>query len=703
MVRSKNTVRALSLLLLSALILPGCSSGKGVADIGTWDEENESRLAEKDPIKYKAIAITPDIDDPMGANRYTISHGDILYSTFSEEDFSSDIYRYDPDIMESVLVFPYNSMDHENIGLLSLSENENGNITAIGNKFDIVKGYEYSLMGFDGKGNIIEQVKLQDEDDSILGIICANVNDRIICGGLSGRNGAVYEISRDRGSFTELSGIPDGYILGVGPARDENGFLLYTDTSLYYYDLTSKKSEVIFEWQDVDIDGNKIAATEKYDGKYYALLSDYASGDFAFYIISEDKESVIADEPTEIVIATPWKYGLEGIVSDYNRSQDNFRVRIEEYQSDDTYLATEDDINRMMADLLGNEPYDIMDISFFDTGSPNVSDLVRQEYITDLTPFIEESETVNLSDYYESILDLCKVGDFVAAIPKSFEIRTCYADADTFDRETITVNDLIEYDTAHDEKILGSGYTRNKVLNDFLYNNIDKFVDEEKGICSFDSDEFKKIVEYASTFPTESDIYNDFSLNEDDEIIRTITIQNLDNYTMVNAIYFDGNAVSIGMPGCDAEYRPSCTMDGHALAITEGSENKEGAWDFIEFFLSKKPSAREYTIPSNKAFLDELLDEFSEYNSENRCHYIIKSADDTIEQEYERHPLTATEREEFINMIEASKLYTGYGASAVRVIVTEELDPYFAGQKELDDCIKVIQNRVSLYLTENAK
>ncbi len=54
-------------------------------------------------------------------------------------------------------------------------------------------------------------------------------------------------------------------------------------------------------------------------------------------------------------------------------------------------------------------------------------------------------------------------------------------------------------------------------------------------------------------------------------------------------------------------------------------------------------------------------------------------------------------------MIEASKLYTGYGAGAVRVIVTEELDPYFAGQKELDDCIKVIQNRVSLYLTENAK
>ncbi len=703
MVRNKRIAKIIISILGISMILCGCSSGKGTADIGKWDEETEMRLSETDPIKYKAIAVDPDIDDPMGANRYTISCGDIVYSAFSEEDFSSDIYRYDSDTMESVLVFPYDSAEHDYIGIISISENDTGSITAIGSKFDTVIGYEYYLIGFDNEGRITEQVKIQNEDDSIPGINCIDVNDRIICGGLSGKNGAVYELSRDRGILTKMKGIPGEYVIGVGPARESNGFLFYTDTTMYYYDLSTEKAEAIFNWQEVDIDGNKITAVEKSDGKYFALLSDYGSGDLAFYTISEDNEPGLAEEPTEIVIATPWKYGLETIAADYNRSQDNFRVRIDEYKADETYLATEDDINRMMADLIGNDPYDIMDISFFDTGSPNVSDLVRQDYITDLTPFIEESDTVNLSDYYDSILDLCRVGDFVAAIPKSFEIRTCFADADTFDQDTVTVNDLIEYDRSHDDKILHNKYTRNDVLNNFLYNNIEKFVDEENGNCSFDNDEFRKLVEYASEFPTESDIKKYFSLTEDEEIIRQICFQNLNDYLMVNAIYFDGNAVSIGMPGFENTYRPSCTMDGHALAITEVSENKEGAWDFIEFFLSKKPSAREYTIPSNKAFLEELLDEFSEDNSTNRCHYIIKSADNTVQQEYESHPLTVKEREEFIRMVESSKLYTGYGTSAVRVIIAEELSPYFAGQKELDDCIKVIQNRVSLYLAENER
>ena len=43
------------------------------------------------------------------------------------------------------------------------------------------------------------------------------------------------------------------------------------------------------------------------------------------------------------------------------------------------------------------------------------------------------------------------------------------------------------------------------------------------------------------------------------------------------------------------------------------------------------------------------------------------------------------------------------GYTPVIVIVYDELKPYFEGLKSLDDAVRIIQDRVSLYLAENSK
>ena len=47
---------------------------------------------------------------------------------------------------------------------------------------------------------------------------------------------------------------------------------------------------------------------------------------------------------------------------------------------------------------------------------------------------------------------------------------------------------------------------------------------------------------------------------------------------------------------------------------------------------------------------------------------------------------------------------TVFGDDAFEVIgiITEEAEPYLAGEKNLDDVVKIIQNRVQLYLAERS-
>ena len=44
-----------------------------------------------------------------------------------------------------------------------------------------------------------------------------------------------------------------------------------------------------------------------------------------------------------------------------------------------------------------------------------------------------------------------------------------------------------------------------------------------------------------------------------------------------------------------------------------------------------------------------------------------------------------------------------FRSNIIRNMILEETDAYFAGDKELDETVKLIQNRVQLYLDESGK
>ena len=58
--------------------------------------------------------------------------------------------------------------------------------------------------------------------------------------------------------------------------------------------------------------------------------------------------------------------------------------------------------------------------------------------------------------------------------------------------------------------------------------------------------------------------------------------------------------------------------------------------------------------------------------------------------------------QEFLEMAESSHPDNS-ALNIIRNMILEETDTYFAGDKELDETVKLIQNRVQLYLDESGK
>ena len=129
--------------------------------------------------------------------------------------------------------------------------------------------------------------------------------------------------------------------------------------------------------------------------------------------------------------------------------------------------------------------------------------------------------------------------------------------------------------------------------------------------------------------------------------------------------------------------------------------NKEAAWEFLrEMFLPKySKNDKEdvdgsgvLSLPINRADY-ELLKELDMSTSTKSTRSLFDGP------EYKYRPATEEEcqrYENFINSIDKIELCD----QEIFSIVQDASNPYFAGDRSLDDTVCLIDNRVSLYLNE---
>lgn len=540
--------------------------------------------------------------------------------------------------------------------------------------------------------------------------------DGLIYACCQGNNGGgetrcLTEIDFDNGkagaSYTDF---PSGDSPALTPGMDHT-VLSYDRTALYAYDLTDHTGEALFDWLDQDINGSYVTAVHLLeDNRILAVIRNLSAGSGELALLKK-VDSAQARQKKTLVLGTLYSStGLRNTVLRFNRSNNMYHVKIREYLDPRTHDRS-DALIRMNSDILSDNCPDILDLADLDLKA-----LASKGMFADLNDYLEGSRLLSRQDFPDSLLDGFTVDGKLVTIPSGFSLRTVFGWSDEVgDDMGWTLNELMAYGDAHPDAEFFDHASRGHILQYLLAYNEDAFIDWSSGQCSFDSDAFRQLLEFAGRFsgearrdPTQSSA--PVRIRNGEVLLYEADITDFDSIQLALEIY-DNRGTCIGFPASDGS--AGCMLVPYgAYAVTVKSNLKEGAWQFMESLLTAEEGSSFF--PPRKELLAQkaadalkaeyLTDETGEVCLDENGEPIPKNTGMTIsypDWEYTYRTASRDEVDLVLSLIDAAKPVSLSETNEVLNIIREESESYYLGQKTVAEVAEIIQSRVRIYVNEH--
>ena len=251
-----------------------------------------------------------------------------------------------------------------------------------------------------------------------------------------------------------------------------------------------------------------------------------------------------------------------------------------------------------------------------------------------------------------------------------------------------------------------SPFINRDIAFDVLFSpSLDNFVDFGSYTCNFDSEKFIRLLDFCNTFDTNEPVEwaNGIASNLDpafDELQKALVSKSalLEYCDFVNVRDFLAKAQSFGLFDDDnftflispsADRRGTiCSQNNFFCSLPENSACPEGAWEYFCYVFGEKFQETylqvEYMFTSNSKALDRK----------------IKEGLKTVENDWDT--LITEETKQYILDYIHSCDKLADRDPAITEIVSEETSRLFSGEISSAECAKMVQNRVSLYLSEQS-
>ena len=597
-------------------------------------------------------------------------------------------------------------------------------------------------MAIDGEGRIYvtgeNNVWLFDADGNKRGTVSLGADVNWIRAMGSGKDGKMYLCYYTSNGDTVLCDIDfDGKKTGNTyenyPSSNSNAlvpgiekdFMAQDGNRVYEYDVKSQTSTELFTWLDSDINGNTV---ENFwgleDGRILAVASDWETNEKSIVLLTKTKASEVPQKETILIGSLYGDSNIQSAAVKFNKSNDKYHISIREYlnyndyDGDDYQAFMTDGINRLNNDITSNNCPDILDLSGL-----NIKQLAAKGVFEDLNGYLEKSEKLSREDFLENILEAYTLDGKLVSIPYSFQMSTVVGKGSEVGTEMgWTLEELIAYADAHPDALLFDSKTKDVIMMTLMAYNADYFIDWSTGECRFDSEEFKDILNFANRFPEEydwekEDVSTPNKIQKGQVLLYEENIYDFNELQMCNEI-FQGDASYIGYPTMDGSV--GCMLSAsQAYAITSKSGHKDGAWEFIEGFLTKEENPdRGFSsigFPTMKSKLNAMAADAVEvkyYTDENGELYYDENGEPIpmgggggISYEdgwsYEYRIPTQEEVDLALSLMEIAKPVSYSQGDEVLNIINEEAAPFYKGQKSVDEVASVIQSRIKIYVGEN--
>ena len=485
----------------------------------------------------------------------------------------------------------------------------------------------------------------------------------------------------------------------------EQGLLVSNGSTLLSYDMVSKTSTEILQWINSDINYNNIRAFSALSEDQLAVVTERYSqdGSTSEIIILTKKPYDSVTEKTILTYGTLYSDDrvIEKII-DFNKTNEKYRIEVKEYGIDDWEQAQV----QMNADILSGNGPDIFSLSY----GASIESYINKGVFEDLNQYLEKDTLIKKEDYLENVLNAYEVEDKLYAIMPSFTIGTIMGKSSLIgDRESWTIQDLIAFAKEQPEGTKIFEYaTKDSILSTLLMYNVEEYIDYKTGECSFDSESFIQILEFANQFDKE------FVWDENAPSTPSLIAEN--KLTLVNTNFSDvlsfqayqkmfGEEVTfIGYPTSEGK-GSVLESNGSTLAINAKAKNKEGAWEFVRMFmLEDYQTSLDWGFPILKSALeDNFLEAMKEesWTDETGTEEVQpKTTWGFNDFEVEIYAATQEEVDEIRDLIMSIDKVSSYDQQ-IQSIVAEEAAAYFEGMKTAPEVATIIQSRIQIYVNES--
>ena len=419
-------------------------------------------------------------------------------------------------------------------------------------------------------------------------------------------------------------------------------------------------------------------------------------------------------------------------VKRFNDSQDEYTVKVADYAD----YAGEDDlygdgmIAQFKRDVVAGKAPDIVVLN--DRGL--VEMLSQKGAFADLDGFMENDPEVNRDTLMPNVLKALESSDgCLYSISPQFKIRSAAVKKKFGQRENWTVREMIDfYDNAPSTADHLYDYTDPGKVFDTVLSGMDYLIDYGNAACHFDSDDFVDVLEFCSRFKNTEELPDKLNTGEwesysydrntwlknDRDIFESFMIEGRINnmwneISQVRDMDFCEDITLVGYPSSNGHGGKIDPLEG--FSILDTCPDKEGAWQFIRYFFTKDAqsvndklgasSNNRYAIimlRTRKDCFEEWLDTcryFTEWSAEEQK--FVKTYNyDTYE--YHAEPLNDEDVDDLRRyVLSCDTVYNSF-PSEVTKICMEEAESYFSGRCSARDAAEMIQNRASLWISEQS-
>ncbi len=500
---------------------------------------------------------------------------------------------------------------------------------------------------------------------------------------------------------------------------DSYNFYSGSGDFLYFYSTSSSVMgckedgtiEKLFTWINCDLSQDELRGiTVCSQDRAVAMRNDWSSETPTNELVVLDRTEVTPENQRKtLTLAVMWlSYDLRNIVLDYNRSNTEYRIEVQDYSE----YNTQDDYNagmtKLTTEIISGKVPDI----FVADGMP-LEQYGAKGLLEDLLPYIDSDEELGgRESIVQPLLNAMMQEGKLYQVASRFSVNTATTSKRlvgditgwTVDEARAALAKLPE-----DATLMSLYTTQSDLLNLVCQWNLDSYVDWNTGDCFFDTGDFEKLLEFSTLVKDEINWNGDEMMDyNEEEYIRSgmqlMTVQTFNDWwsLLYQQAYWGEDVLYVGFPSDDRQGSAFSVNNG--LAMSSRCQHKDAAWQFLRKMLTGENDYG-WGFPVSQSAFDEHMEQAMTPDSwtDENGNVIEYPKIEYTDQNGETVKIMAMSQEsydQFMDLLNNTFKMTNYDESIMEIVMSEAA-PFLAGKASAQKVADLVQSKVRLYVNEH--